>query len=258
MYSMFHQRAKETGQLFPLILLDSQMPEMDGFTVAEQLREGLGLTGATVMMLTSAGNAGDAARCRELGIGAYLTKPVRQFELLEAIRAVLGARMASGQATPVPLVTRHSLRENRRTLRVLLTEDNPINQVLAMRLLEKRGDHVTLAKDGREALAAWGANIFDVVLMDIEMPEMDGFAVTHAIREREKITGAHLPIIAMTAHAMQGFGDRCLAARMDDYVTKPIDADKLFAAIDGLCYADTPSDPLQEKTHTRLLEISEL
>jgi len=228
------QRAKEAGLVFPLILLDSQMPEMDGFMVAEQIRGGLGLTGATVMMLTSAGNAGDAARCRELGIGAYLTKPVRQFELLEAIRTVLGERTTPGRATPASLVTRHSLRENRRALQVLLAEDNPVNQVVAMRLLEKRGHHVTLAKDGREALAALEVKVFDVVLMDIEMPEMDGFAATHAIREREKISGAHLPIIAMTAHAMQGFRERCLAAGMDNYITKPIDANELFKTIEGL------------------------
>jgi CheY-like chemotaxis protein len=229
------KKAREAHRTFPLILLDAHMPEMDGFMVAGEIRGGLGLAGATIMMLTSAGNAGDAAHCRRLGIGAYLTKPVRQFELLEGIRAVLGARTIQGETAPVPLVTQHSLKENRRVLQVLLVEDNPVNQVLAMKLIEKRGHHAIPAKDGREALAILESRAFDVVLMDIEMPEMDGFAATHAIREREKVTGTHVPIIAMTAHAMQGFKQRCRAAGMDDYVTKPISAGELLGAIEGLC-----------------------
>jgi len=234
------QRVRSAGQAFPLILLDAQMPEMDGFMVAEQIRGGLAR--ATVMMLTSAGNAGDAGRCRELGIGAYLNKPVRQFELLEAIRAVLGAGPTPGQALRASLVTRHSLQENRRALQVLLAEDNPVSQTLTIRLLEKRGHNVTLAKNGREAVAAFRARNFDVALMDVEMPEMDGFAATHAIREREKPSGTHLPIIAMTAHAIQGFRDRCLDAGMDDYVTKPIDVDELFRVIESLQPVGSPAD----------------
>jgi len=228
------QEVKDTARLFPLILLDAHMPEMDGFVVAEHIRGNLGLTGTAVMMLTSVGNAGDAARCRELGLGAYLTKPVRPLELLQAIRTTLGARTGHGQTTTISLVTHTPSWENRRALQVLLVEDNPVNQTLTMRLLKKRGHQATLAKDGREALAASEAGAFDLVLMDIEMPEMDGFAATQAIREREKARGAHLPIVAMTAHAMQGFKERCLAAGMDDYVTKPIDAKQLFEVIEGL------------------------
>ena len=159
-------------------------------------------------------------RCRELGVAAYLTKPVRQGELLDAILTALGTR-AMRVDSPV-LVTRHSLRENSNHLRILLVEDNNVNQVFALRLLQKAGHTVALAGNGREALTALDRELFDVVLMDVQMPEMDGFEATAAIREKEKGSGNHLPIIAMTAHAMVGDKERCLAAGMDDYITKPI------------------------------------
>jgi len=204
-----------------VILTDLNMPDMDGFTLVEQLRHSPELAGeAKVIMLTSAGQRGDAARCRELGVAAYLTKPVSQSELFEAIVRVLG--MSGSQPEPAALITRHTIREGKKKLRVLLAEDNVINQKLAARLLEKHGHHVTLTANGREALAALDRENFDAVLMDVQMPEMDGFEATAAIRAREQGTGRHLPIIAMTAHAMQGDRERCLAAGMDDYISKPI------------------------------------
>lgn len=222
--------AKSTGHPFPLILLDGQMPEMDGFEVADLIRKDPSLVGATIMMLTSAGHVGDAARCRELGISAYLVKPIRQGELLEGICSVL-RESATGQKTQ-PLVTQHSLREIRNRCRVLLAEDNPVNQMLATRLLEKRGFDVTVAEDGKVALGALSKSSFDVVLMDIQMPNMGGFEATAAIRSREKSTGAHIPIIAMTAHALKGDEERCIAAGMDAYVSKPIRTSELFATIE--------------------------
>lgn len=213
------------GRNFPLILLDAQMPEMDGFAVAEYIRKNPEWAGATIMMLSSAGQPGDAKRCREMGVAAYLTKPVRQAELLDAILTALGARQIPTQETS--LVTRHSLREDHSHLRILLAEDNSVNQLLAVRMLEKRGHIVKVAGNGKEALAALETQPFDLVLMDVQMPEMDGFEATTAIRAQEKRSGHHLPVIAMTAHAMVGDKERCLAAGMDAYITKPFRIDEL-------------------------------
>ncbi|MGB7728196.1 MAG: response regulator [Candidatus Acidiferrum sp.] len=213
------------GRNFPLILLDAQMPEMDGFALAECIRKNPEWSAATIMMLSSAGQPGDAKRCREMGIAAYLTKPVRQAELLDAILTALGTRQLPIQRAP--LVTRHSLREGQSHLRILLAEDNSVNQLLAVRMLEKRGHIVKVAGNGKEALAALETQPFDLVLMDVQMPEMDGFEATTAIRAQEKRSGHHLPVIAMTAHAMVGDRERCLAAGMDDYITKPFRIDDL-------------------------------
>jgi signal transduction histidine kinase/CheY-like chemotaxis protein len=222
--------AKNTGRPFPLVLLDGQMPEMDGFTLAERIKRDPELVGATIMMLTSAGHLGDAARCRELGISAYLAKPIRQGELLQAICDVLNL---SAQKK-APLVTRHTLRESRNRSRVLLAEDNAVNRTLAVRLLEKRGYIVSPTCNGREALAALEKEDFDIVLMDVQMPELDGFGATAAIREMERLTGRHIPIIALTAHALKGDEEGCLSAGMDAYISKPIRTIELFATIERL------------------------
>ena len=229
------RQARDHAEPFPLVLTDAHMPGMDGFGLVERIRQDPTLAGATIMMLTSGGQRGDAARCRELGVAAYLTKPIRQSELRTAILTVLGVKSAPPQDRS--LVTRHLLRERRRNLRVLLVEDNAVNQRLAVRLLEKRGYSAVLAAHGREALNLLdkaGFKGFDLVLMDVQMPEMDGLEATAAIREREKTTGAHLPIIAMTARAMKGDRERCLAAGMDGYVAKPIQAEDLLDAIDNV------------------------
>jgi len=220
------------GRIFPLILLDAQMPEMDGFALAETIKRNPDWGAATVMMLSSAGLRGDAARCREIGISAYLTKPVRQSELLDAIVTALGKRPT--KSLPTSLVTRHSLRENRPPLRILLVEDNAVNQLVALRLLEKQGHAVTIAANGRRALEALEKDSYDLILMDIQMPEMNGWEATKAIRENEKTTGEHIPIAAMTAHAMKGDEERCIAAGMDDYLTKPIRIPELLAVVDKI------------------------
>ncbi|HVA00254.1 MAG TPA: PAS domain S-box protein [Terriglobia bacterium] len=228
-----------SGKTFPLVLIDAQMPEMDGFDLAERIKQNPKLATATIMMLTSAGHRGDAARCRELGIAAYLIKPIRQSELLQAILEALGK--PSGRLDRVPLVTRHSLRETHKAAHILLAEDNAVNQMLVIRLLEKRGLSVTAAGNGKEALAALEKQSFDLVLMDIQMPEMDGFEATARIREKEKTTGARLPIIALTAYAMKGDEERCRAAGMDDYIAKPIRPQDLFRAIHRLL-PEVPED----------------
>jgi CheY-like chemotaxis protein len=201
------------------------MPDMDGFSVVERIKQNPRLSKSVVIMLTSAGFRGDAARCRELGIQGYLTKPIKRSDLLEAINAVLGSQ-TEAEASP-SLVTLHSLRENRGRMRILLAEDNRVNQVLAVRLLEKRGHEVTVAENGEEALEALDRQVFDLVLMDVQMPEMDGLQATVAIRRGEMKSGKHIPIIAMTAHAMAGDKERCLEAGMDEYMTKPILPDLL-------------------------------
>ncbi len=208
------------------------MPGMDGFAVAERIKKNPKLTGATIMMLTSAGHLGDAARCRELGIAAYLIKPIRQLELLDAMCKALGSVPAKQPAAAVD--QDRSLSERRPALRILLAEDNAVNQTLAVRLLEKRGHCVKTAENGRDALAAFSREEFDLVLMDVQMPGMNGFEATAAIRAQERATGAHVPIVAMTAHALKGDEERCLAAGMDAYVSKPIKANVLFQTIEGL------------------------
>ena len=243
------RRAKEDGEPFDLVILDVNMPEMDGFTVAERINQDPDLAGATVMMLSSAGRRGDAEHCRELGVAAYLTKPIKQSDLLDAIRAALGGHSGAAE----PLVTRHSLRESRRRHRILLAEDNLVNQRLAVRLLEKQGHSVTVAANGKEALGALERDAFDVVLMDVQMPEMDGLEATRQIRDRESAGRSfrvprsdfrirRVPIIAMTAHAMKGDRERCLATGMDGYVSKPIRPDELLEAIESLVAEESDSE----------------
>jgi CheY-like chemotaxis protein len=207
--------ARQANEPFVLILSDLHMPEMDGFAMIEQIRQKPGLTSAVILMLSSASHPGDAARCKELAIAAYVVKPVGQSELRRAIEKALGAQDYKG---PVPGSAPPALRDaNGATvpLRVLLAEDNQVNQLLATRLLEKRGHQITVARNGIEALVALDQQSFDIVLMDLQMPEMDGFEATAVIREREKGSGSHLPVIALTAHAMKGDREKCLAAGMD-------------------------------------------
>src|SRR5262249_38332025 len=185
---------------------------------------------ATIMMLTSGGHPKDAARCRELGIVSYLTKPIKQSDLLNAIVTALYSTPPTREpAPPVPLPTKIPS-----ALHILLVEDNPVNQGLAVRMLEKRGHSVVVAHNGKEALTILEKEAFVLVLMDVQMPEMDGFAATRAIRQQEGSTGAHIPIVALTAHAMRGDRERCLTAGMDAYLSKPLQAPQLFEMIERL------------------------
>jgi PAS domain S-box-containing protein len=222
--------AAAAGEPYPLILLDGHMPETDGFTLAARIQADPALSGATVLMLTSAGQPDDVERCRQLGIRAYLTKPVRQSELLESILSTLGSaplhgRLDAAGSTAAP---------GSRPLHVLIAEDNAVNQQLALHLLRKNGHTAVIVNTGREAVDALAKQGFDVVLMDVQMPEMDGFEATAEIRRREEGTGRRTPIIAMTAHAMKGDRERCLAAGMDGYVSKPIQTRELYGAIAAL------------------------
>jgi two-component system, sensor histidine kinase and response regulator len=218
---------------FDLVLTDFQMPDADGFTLAAAINQDPDIAGATIVMLTSTGQPGDAARCRESGIAAYLPKPVKRSDLRAAILSALCTRPAARE-TPA-LVTRHSLREARHTGRILLVEDDHVNQRVAKEMLEKRGHTVVVANNGREALAILDeveSTGFGCVLMDVQMPEMDGLECTAAIREREQTTGDRLLIVAMTAQAMNDDVARCLAAGMDAHLSKPIRPNDLFELID--------------------------
>ena len=241
--------ARELAEPYALILTDVHMPGMNGFTLVERIRHSPGLSTATIMMLTSAGHRGDAQRCKELGVSAYLLKPIRQSELREAIARVLGAREQQGA---IPLLTRYSLHDARdpaEVLRILLAEDNVVNQRLATRLLEKRGHRVAVAANGHEALDALAKDSFDLVLMDVQMPEMDGMEATAKIRDMEKVTGKHQPVVALTAHAMKADHDLCLAAGMDGYLTKPIRQQELDELLEKYTRAvnNAPAVPVPAK-----------
>ncbi|MGB7731975.1 MAG: response regulator [Candidatus Acidiferrum sp.] len=222
--------AATTSSHFALIILDFHMPVMDGFALAERIREKALAPAVPIVMLTSAGRMGEGARCRELGIAAYLVKPVRQKELQDTLSNILNP----SPEKKASLVTRHTLRENAHRLNILLAEDNKVNQIIAVRLLEKRGWVVTVVANGRDAVASARIGNFDVIILDIQMPEMDGFQAASAIREAERSSGAHVPIVALTAHAMKGDEERCLSAGMDGYVTKPIQTKDLFATIEKI------------------------
>ena len=226
------ERALAAGKPFPLAIIDFQMPDLDGFGLAARIKARPELGTTMIMMLSSVGNQGDGIRCRELGVASYLTKPVRQSLLLEAMLSVLAATDRP-LAQPV-VVTRHTINEARRSLRILVAEDNAVNRLLVTALLGKRGHTTRTVVNGREAIAAVTEEAFDIVLMDVQMPEMDGLQATAAIRKLESVTGAHVPIIALTAHAMKGDREICVAAGMDEYLSKPINATQLFALIESL------------------------
>src|SRR5262245_41093745 len=242
--------ARASGRPYTLLVSDGHMPDMDGFMLVERLRRDARLASLPVIMLTSAGRPDDLIRCRKLGVAAHLTKPVKQSDLFDAIAGAVSrpatapgagraassrrAGAASDQAAAVEALggaDAGSVRP-RRALRALLVEDNAVNREVATALLRKQGHRVSVAVNGREALTALdasgeGKGAYDIILMDVQMPVMGGYEATRAIREKEKRTGGHVPILAMTAHAMAGDRERCLAAGMDGYIAKPIRQDRL-------------------------------
>lgn len=233
---------------FAVVLLDGHMPQMDGFTVAERIQQDKRYAHLKIVMLTSAGTSEDIERCRKLGISCYLTKPVKQSELFDALVTVMS------EPAPPPATRSKRRRKNtsRSSLRVLLAEDNAINQMLATRVLEKLGHTVTVVGNGREALRRVQAGGFDLVAMDAQMPVMDGLEATAAIREWERTAGGHIPIVAMTAHVMPGDRERCLAAGMDAYVPKPIRTAELSEAIAQVSHsaqapASAPQAPMNKE-----------
>jgi len=223
--------AAAAGTPYRLLLVDGHMPEMDGFAVVEAVQRQPELSAAKIVMLTSAGMPDDIPRCRRLGVRAYLTKPIKQSDLLAALGRAL-------DESPAPADAKRGERPGGRFgLRILLAEDHPVNRLLAQRLLQRHGHEIETVCNGVEALAALERRRFDLVLMDVQMPELDGFETTRRLRQREQATGGHLPVIAMTAHALLGDRERCLAAGMDGYLAKPIRADELYTAIEAVAPA---------------------
>jgi CheY-like chemotaxis protein len=237
------QDAARRGRPFSLVLTDAHMPGEDGFRLVERIRNSRELDNPVVLMITSGEQRGDLARCRELGISVYLIKPIRRGELKTAIAAVLPE---AGEPKPVDhpsllaLDSRVQSSQPFSIARILLAEDNIVNQRVAVRILEKAGHMVVVARSGSEALQALESQEFDVVFMDVQMPDMDGLEATAIIRRMEESTGKHLPIVAMTAHAMTGDRERCLASGMDGYLSKPIHAQDLLKLVNQ--YTAAPAE----------------
>jgi CheY-like chemotaxis protein len=251
------ERAEREGDSFPLFLIDAYLPGMQSFIIQDHMRHNPDMAKATIMMLASPNHKGDAAPWQKLGVSAFITKPVKNSHLLDAVRSVISkpdkkkspapasqpkAQQESSspppESTTSPPRSEKAIQEKKETpeesahsYRVLIAEDNIVNQKVAYFMLEKQEHQVTGVRDGKEALDALEKGIFDVILMDIQMPNMNGFEATSAIREKEKQTGEHIPIIAMTAHAMKGDRETCLEAGMDDYVSKPLKSDVLLSKI---------------------------
>jgi CheY-like chemotaxis protein len=230
--------ASRGGRPFAMMLLDVMMPDMDGFEVAAEVARRPELAGVKILILSSAGLAGETERCHALGVAARLAKPVRVADLIDAIDRALDDHTYPVASAPRPAMPIEAASRRRR---VLVAEDNAVNQRVAMGLLSKRGHEVVVVGNGREALDAVTREHFDVVLMDVQMPEMDGFEATMAIRERERLSGTHVHIIAMTAHALADDADRCLRSGMDGYLSKPLDAKLLHAAVETAI--DTAATP---------------
>jgi CheY-like chemotaxis protein len=239
------EKAKTLGLPFHVVLLDAHMPEMDGFSTARQILGNPRFNQSGVVMLTSIGSGEDAAKCREAGIRSHLNKPINRLELLAVVKREIESQ-ARSREIPAPVAARSlggsiQVDDKRPALNILVAEDNLVNQILAVRLLEIRGHSVVLAETGLAVLDAIGKRTFDLVLMDVQMPEMDGLEATRAIRQMEKLTGAHLPIIAMTANAMAGDREDCMGSGMDGYLAKPLSAATLFAAIEAFSPQPEPA-----------------
>lgn len=220
---------KKAGKQFDLIIMDIQMPGMDGYQTIKLIREAIDLKETPVIVLTSIGNRGDAKKFQDLGCVGYLTKPIKRSQLYDVLMTVLSGAALNIETEPI--LTRHSIKEvKKRNIRILLAEDHPVNQHLALKILEKGGFYADSVSNGKEALEALNSTFYDIVLMDVQMPEMDGFEATAQIRKMQG-SNDHIPIIAMTAHAMKGDEKRCLEAGMDDYISKPINPQKLFEVI---------------------------
>jgi two-component system, sensor histidine kinase and response regulator len=258
--------AQARDEPFALVLTDMHMPKMDGFAFVEQINQAPEIATATIMMLTSGGQRGDAARCGDLNIAAYLLKPVRKAELRDAIVRVLTAqnspqgRPAASLHTPAASFGNPApatpVFEPTHSLRILLAEDIVVNQNLAVRLLEKRGHSVVVVSNGREALCVLETRSFDLVLMDVQMPDMDGLEATRRIREREKFTGRHQKIVAMTALVIKGDRERCLQAGMDGYISKPIRLPELDEVLARCAAREPKPPPARRSAHKQKVSIA--
>jgi two-component system sensor histidine kinase/response regulator len=226
------RHAAAAGRAFEVALLDHQMPGCDGATLGKTILGEDALRGTRLVLLTSSGQRGDGRLFSDLGFAGYLLKPVTHRDLTDCLSMVLGTQAEGWRTSTQPIVTRHALRSQRQreTQHILLAEDNPVNQKVACRILEKLDYRVDVAADGQAAFTAWQSGRYHLILMDCQMPIMDGYETTRKIREQES-GGKHIPIIALTAHAMKGADNECRAAGMDGYLTKPIDREQLQEAL---------------------------
>ena len=234
--------ARQGGTPYPVMLLDATATSIDAFALAERILSAAEASPALIMLLSATRQVEDGERCRRLGITVSVTKPVKQAELRDGLMTALG-KSASRRPSPVA----GGEQKSSKSARILLAEDHPVNQRLATRILEKWGHQVTVSSNGKKAVEAYDAGVFDLILMDLQMPEMGGLEATALIREREMTRGTHVPIIAMTAHALKGDRDKCLAAKMDDYISKPINPEKLFQLIETFLQANAGRAPLDDR-----------
>jgi CheY-like chemotaxis protein/HPt (histidine-containing phosphotransfer) domain-containing protein len=251
------RQAVDTHSPFDVVLLDAGMPDVEGTMLGRKIKADPKLCATALIMLTSCGNRGDAKEMQEIGFAAYLTKPVKDAQLRDCLALAVSRKNLESRTQPMPIVTRHSISEDRqRRIRILLTEDNMINQEMALGILEKMGYRADAVTNGKEVLSVIEKFSYDLILMDVQMPEMDGFEATAAIRAKEGNGGRHIPIIAMTAHAMKGDRERCLRAGMDDYLTKPIQAQILKEVIGRWVDHGAPEKP--EAAPVESLEASQV
>ena len=231
------EQFRQAGNPFSLVLLDDVLPDTSGLEIAKHLQSELGAVGKIIMLLSSADPRQEQTRCAQLGLGAWLIKPPKQSDLLNSIVSAFGEHLAAHQ--PAPSRLREPAPSHLRRS-ILLAEDNPINQRVALGILGRRGHQLTIVDNGLKALDALAEQRFDLLLMDVEMPELDGLATAKEIRRREAGSGRHLPIVAMTAYAMKGDRERCLAAGMDEYLDKPLRPEKVFAVVESIALDGPP------------------
>jgi CheY-like chemotaxis protein len=246
------RQASRSGRPFEVALLDHQMPDLDGAQLGKIMVGDPALKDTRLVLLTSSGQRGDGKIFADLGFAGYLLKPVTQRDLIDCMTMVLGVRAVAWQMKSQPIVTRHVLRAQRTldTPRILLAEDNAVNQKVACHMLEKMGYRVDVAVNGQAAVDAWATGRYDLVLMDCQMPVMDGYEATKAIRARES-ADKRIPIVALTAHAMKGADNECIAAGMDDYLSKPIDRALMAACLERwIKFNDEGSDANSSETKT--------
>jgi two-component system, sensor histidine kinase and response regulator len=224
------RQIRKEGRPLPVVLTDINMPKMDGFALAEQIRQDPSLSAVRIIALTSGIRTDDVQRCEQVGISVHLMKPVKQAELLNAVLSVVAGTSNAAAASRAP----EAMTQSARSLRILLVEDGMANRKLAQGLLARRGHAVTIAEDGQQALDCLEHQSFDLILMDVQMPVMDGLDATRAIRARERLSGGHVPILALTAHALKDDRQRCLDAGMDGYLAKPIRAQTLYETIESV------------------------
>ncbi len=237
------RQAADARSPFDLAILDMVMPGMDGAMLAREIKADPNLSAVRLVLLTSRANRGDARMMQEIGFAAYLTKPIKSSQLRDCLALVHARKPLTSTDPTLPIVTRYSVaEEKKRRIRILLAEDNTINQKVALHHLEKIGYRADAVANGKEVLAALAGIPYDLILMDVQMPEMDGFEATAAIRREEGGTGRHIPIIAMTAHAMKGDRERCLGAGMDDYIPKPIQPQSLIEVVARWVNKESPEE----------------